>query len=76
MEFVVGPHKSYQLALQGINHKIYLKSEIAESEVNHFFLSPIENLQEDIQNIIEKEKIKTVLVLPYATITIPVIEKY
>ena len=76
MKFVVGPHKSYQLALQGINHKIYLKSEIAESEVNHFFLSPIENLQEDIQNIIKKEKIKTVLVLPYATTTIPVIEDY
>jgi len=75
-KFVIGPHKSYQLALQGLHHKIFLKSDMSPSETKHFMLSPIEDLQKDIPGIISRENIETVLILPYATTTIPVIDNY
>ncbi len=70
-EFEIGPHKSYQLALQGIDHEIFLKSDIPSSQVRHTLLIPVCNLEKRISEISQKHDVKKILVLPYATHTIP-----
>lgn len=69
--FEIGPHKAYQLALQGVHHDIFLRSELREDQVRRFFLKPVHALSETIQSLVRNGGIKRIAVLPYATHTIP-----
>ena len=71
-EFEIGPHKAYQLAKQGINHPIYLFSNMPEDEVRKFFIAPVGNLDNLIEELTNQSKGNPeIAVLPYATHTLP-----
>lgn len=70
--FEIGPHKAYQLALQGLEHEIILISDIEPNIVSRFLVTPAESLESSISYVLKKlpENPKIAL-LPYATHTMP-----
>lgn len=70
--FEIGPHKAFQLALQGRDHPIILVSSMRKNIVNKFFLRS-ENKVKDALNealsLVGKDP--QIAVLPYATHTLP-----
>lgn len=70
--FEIGPHKAYQIALQALNHKIILISELPAGEIPDFLLKPAHDMDEAIKLAFtwlpEEPRIA---VLPYATHTMP-----
>lgn len=72
MDFTIGPHKAYQLALQAKRNKIFLVSEIDDDVVTKFFLQPAKTLQHALHLAKEflPKDFRTV-VLPHATALFP-----
>jgi len=74
--FELGPHKAFQLALQGKKHPIILYSSLPSNEIIKFHLLPADSPEQAL-NIAQSinKKIFNIAVLPFATQTIPRIEE-
>jgi len=70
-KFVIGAHKAYLLAREVQWAKIYFYSEMKASEVKDAFLYPLRDLKK-VNELLEEAK--EIIVLPYATTTLPWIE--
>ncbi len=70
-KFIMGLHKAYLLAKEVQWAKVYLYSEMNSSETENAFLHSLTDLKE-LDELLEKTK--EVIVLPYATTTLPWIE--
>ena len=70
-KFIMGLHKAYLLAKEVQWAKVYLYSEMNPSETENAFLHSLTNLKE-LDELLEETK--EVVVLPYATTTLPWIE--
>jgi len=71
-KFIIGGHKAYLLAREVQWAKVYLYSEMNSSEVKDAFLCPLTDLKK-LNKIIKEAK--EIIVLPYATITLPWVEE-
>ncbi len=70
-EFFMGAHKAYQWAKALNWAQIYIYSKMAPSELKHTFLQPIE--LKKINELIKSDK--NIVVLPFGTITMPLIKQ-
>lgn len=71
-DFEIGPHKAYQLAKQIKTYNIDLVSSLSKDEVLKLKLNYQDNLQNAINDVlISLPKDAGILVLPYATQTMP-----
>lgn len=70
-KFIMGAHKAYLLAREVQWARVYLYSEMKPFEVKDAFLHPLADLKE-VDKLLEKAE--EVIVLPYATITLPWVE--
>jgi len=70
-KFIIGAHKAFLLAKEVQWAKVYLYSEMDPSEVKDAFLHPLSNLKEMDELL---EKAEAIIVLPYATTTLPWVE--
>ena len=73
-EFEVGPHKAYLVARDAVKVQILLYTEMPPEKVKSLLLTPVAGLTESINQL---EKIypagSRVALLPYATVTIPLL---
>jgi len=70
-KFIMGAHKAYLLAKEVQWAKVCLYSEMNPSEIEDAFLYPLTDLKE-VDKLLEEAK--EVIVLPYATTTLPGVE--
>lgn len=69
--FTIGPHKAYQLALQGVQFDIFLVSKMNGDQAANFLLDPYTTLKDAISAALSKlPKKPKIAILPYATNTI------
>lgn len=72
LEFRIGPHKAFQIALQAKRNHIILISEMPDDLVKKFFLIPAKSLEQGVElagNILPANF--TTVVLPHATALLP-----
>lgn len=72
MNFQIGPHKAYQIALQAKRNDLILVSEMRHDLVSKFFLTPANSIEQaiDIAKNLLPEKFSAVI-LPHATALLP-----
>lgn len=73
-EFMVGPHKAFQIARILQKQHVYLYSSLPSQLVKSLMLDPIEN-EEMINDLVHKKPGVRVAILPYATSCIASLEK-
>ena len=71
IEFEIGPHKAYQLALQGIKNRLILVSSIDSSKIKRTLLEHVGSIDGAIKLLEEKSKPdRSVALVPFATNTV------
>ena len=73
--FEVGPHKAFLVARDASRVNVHLYSSMPPSQVQRLLLNPVVNLQQTIQEILNKLPFSAkIALMPIATITIPIME--
>lgn len=72
MEFQIGPHKAFQIALQAKRNRIILVSAMPDNLVKKFFLIPAKSLEQALEFAYDFLPVNfTTVVLPHATALLP-----
>ena len=71
IEFKVGPHKTYQLALQAMRNRLILVSSLDDSTINKTFLESAKSVKGAMNLVSEINKPNfSIAVVPFATNTV------
>jgi nickel-dependent lactate racemase len=73
-EFMVGPHKAFQIAKILQKHQVFLFSSIPARQVESLLLKPLTSLQE-VQNLVNQHPGAEIALIPYATACIAAYKK-